>query len=222
MHGITHSKYGDIVMVKANPVNNTNLRGYVSYSPDEEYDTKTFLIPEKLATGWIINIAKNQEIWEPNMLNYTQEEIFDGEREIYISVYVENSMRKPPVKMVFPINSYSFPNEDSNISLKEEWVFESFSVNTPHGKLDLSSVKFINDSEHIGIQFNANGIIRLNEIDSSMHSTHIAALGIIKRRYNAWVWIQLVDKYDCHIISFCGGDLTFGEYVFNFYKNFNS
>ncbi len=217
---VNHSKYGDVTMVKANPLTDMEFGGLVSTCEDN--DTKTFLVPNEFAYDVLVNIARAKHYWNPDLSDFIVEKIYDQDRKKHISIYVDNSLLKSSLGMVFPIREfYASSNFEESVELNEKWIFSRDSVKTPHGNLTFNSLAFVNDIE-VGINFLSDGIIRLNEISASLYKTNIKMLRLSKLRNETKVSIAMFDGNQNLIVTFFGGDLSFGRYVFSMYKYYKA
>lgn len=217
---VNHSKYGNVTMVKANPL--TDMEFGVLASTCEDDGTKTFLVPNEFADDVLVNIARAKHYWNPNLSDFTIEKIYDQDRKKHISIYVDNSLLKSSIRMVFPIREfYASSDFEQGIELNEKWIFERDCVKTPHGNLTFNSLAFVNDIE-IGIQFLSNGIMKLNEISASLYETNIKMLRLTKFRNETKKSIALFDGNQNLIANFFGGDLSFDKYTFSMYKYYKA
>lgn len=211
-----HNKYGQVTMIKVNPL--IKVGSCELFSPDESDDTKTFLVANDFADESLIHIARAKQPWNPNMSDFTEERTYDQNNKKHGCMYVDNSLLKSNIEMIFPIiQFYSEPEFDRGIELNEEWIFLRDCVKTPHGNLNFSAVAFVNDFEK-GLQFLTNGVIRLNEISASLKTINITMLRLIKVCNDKNVSIQLFDSNNELIVAFSGGDSSFSKYVLEMKK----
>ncbi|MBR6178734.1 MAG: hypothetical protein IKQ70_12750 [Bacteroidales bacterium] len=206
-----HNKYGEISIVKANPF--LIMGSCELFTTDESDETKTFVVSNDFADDTLLNIARSKQPWCPNMMDFTEERVYDQNNRKHVSMYIDNSLLQSSIKMVFPIKQlYTESELDQGIECKEEWVFARDNVKTPHGIISFRGVAFINDIE-LGLQFLTNGIIQLNKISSSLGIENIKMLRLIKMRDDNIASIQLFNSNQKLIVSFSGGDSSFDRYV---------
>ena len=211
-----HNKYGEISIVKANPF--LIMGSCELFTTDESDETKTFVVSNDFADDTLLNIARSKQPWCPNMMDFTEERVYDQNNRKHVSMYIDNSLLQSSIKMIFPIRQfYSEPEFGRGIELNEEWIFLRDCVKTPHGTLNFSAVAFVNDFEK-GLQFLTNGVIRLNEISASLKTINITMLRLIKVCNDKNVSIQLFDSNKELIVAFSGGDSSFSKYVLEMKK----
>ena len=82
----TDSIYGDIYIVKANPVQNNGFGLYHSMSICNE--TESFFFPANQSLiNQVLLIARGGGIWYPNENDFSDEQIFDEEKQKHIIVH---------------------------------------------------------------------------------------------------------------------------------------
>lgn len=81
------SRFGDIVIVKANPVE-TNSLGLKFVSTTLGLKTDTFLFPEEEhIINPILAIARGQGIWRPEKDDFEEESIFNEDKNTHVKIY---------------------------------------------------------------------------------------------------------------------------------------
>ena len=79
----TDSIYGDIYIVKANPVQNNGFGLYHSMSICNE--TESFFFPANQSLiNQVLLIARGGGIWYPNENDFSDEQIFDEEKQLNV------------------------------------------------------------------------------------------------------------------------------------------
>lgn len=88
--GVTDSRFGDCAAIKANPIQEIKMGTYSSQSvtPYECSDTIMFFFPDdEFILEPILRLARNQNLWEPDMSHFKKERIYNENTKRYIEIY---------------------------------------------------------------------------------------------------------------------------------------
>lgn len=225
--GGTHNKYGNIAMIYANPIMETETpRVGTVRSVIDHYcnDTETFIIPEddRLIQPIITQAQLNQGVWQADLNDFVDEitfnETFNKRVKAHLyrrfcimkSVACNNSNNFTMPYHLKEVDFNAIGNFRSLGENQEEiWTIGDNSIETPHGTLKILDAIFVDDGPLVGVQFSVDGYLRMNDFSCSNgneNTLHISTFAILRKPYNAWLWVYAFDEDDQPIVNFCGFD----------------
>lgn len=113
-------------------------------------------------------------------------------------------------KMKYHVSEVAF-NGDNNFQScnKEIWIVGDKTIVTPHGDLQIENTILVNQGKLVGIQFQVNGTLRMNEFSCSNgfeDEAKIRTLALMRQPNNAWLWAYAFDEDNMPIANFVGHD----------------
>jgi len=218
------SKYGKILIVKANPVT-TNSLGLRYASDIRGTHTELFHLPlSKRYIDPLVQIAQNQQIWSPNENDYKDERVRDERNNRILTVHrhkdLINAFQLSKPKMKYHVKEITFNNSDFS-KLEETWDFSENGIDTPHGSISFNSFMEVSQSGMNGLQFDTDGILYFDDIDNCpLEDAYISTVAVMRQPFNAWLWLYLINEDGVTIASICGHDDLggFSKYVANLRK----
>ena len=84
---------------------------------------------------------------------------------------------------------------------------------TPHGTLEIRDAIFVNEGSLVGVQFDVNGTLKMDEFPCSQgfeSYIQVSTFALMRQPHNAWLWGYAFDKYGNPIANFCGTDILDG------------
>ena len=84
---------------------------------------------------------------------------------------------------------------------------------TPHGTLDIRDAIFVNEGSLVGVQFDVNGTLKMDEYPCSQgfeSDIQVSTFALMRQPHNAWLWGYAFDKYGNPVANFCGTDILDG------------
>lgn len=213
------SKYGKILIVKANPVV-TNSFGFRHVSEMRGEHTEMFHFPlSNLYIDQLVQIAQNQQIWHPEQDDFVDSRVRDENTNRVITVHrhidLVNTLELTKPKMTYHVKEITFNNSDFS-KLEATWNFTEDGIETPHGFISFSSFMKVSQSGMNGLQFDTEGVLYFEDIDNCpIEDAYISTVAVMRQPYNAWLWIYLIDADGQTIASICGYDDLdgFSKYV---------
>lgn len=211
------SKYGTILMVKANPVT-TNSLGFKTVRETRGEHTEMFHFPlSKHYIDFLVQIAQNQLIWRPNQDDFKDERVRDENNDRIITVHrhidLLETQQLTKATMKYHTKEITFNNSVFSI-LEETWEFSEEGINTPHGFISFNSFMEVNQNGMNGLQFDTDGILYFDGIKNCpFEDVFISAIAVMRQPYNVWLWLYLIDEDGETIASICGYDNGYPQYV---------
>lgn len=106
-------------------------------------------------------------------------------------------------------NFISIGNADD----REEWEIGDSYIITPHGTLEISDAIFVNDGPLVGVQFQVNGTLKMDQFscsDGFESDIDVATFALMRQPHNAWLWVYAFDEDGNPVANFCGTDILDG------------
>jgi len=218
------SKYGKILIVKANPVV-TNSLGFRHVSETRGTHTEMFHFP--LSNRYIdplVQIAQKQQIWHPAQEDFVDSRVRDENSNRVVTVHrhvdLTSALELSKPKMRYHVKEITFNNSDFS-KLEESWDFTEEGIETPHGFISFNSFMEVSQSGMNGLQFDTEGVLYFDDIDDCpIEDAYISTIAVMRQPYNAWLWVYIIDEDGETIASICGYDDLdgFSKYVTAFKK----
>lgn len=136
-----------------------------------------------------------------------------------IKAHFNYFMGKPIVSKDKTVNTYEMPYYAMEVDLTATGDFESIDeevwsigdkfIITPHGKLRIEDAHFVNNGNHVGIQFSVSGLLNIANFKCSTgveNAVEVYTFALVRQPHNVWLWVYAFDKYGTPIINFCGRD----------------
>lgn len=231
-HG-SHGKFGEIAIVKANPVT-TNQLGAKYHVSHICAQTEDFLYsPDSIELQLVISFAQIGQIWCPTEYDFKTEQVIDRATGKTKSLYCHKNLYK---------ESFDYEDEDSDCIMTyhcrefsinrgefkqledtEDWEFDDEMISTPYGDLFLESFMNVNQGGLVGVQFDVSGELDLSELDDSLDYVNIKTVAVMRQPYNVWLWVYIFDDEENNVVNFCGNDDIdgFKEYIDKLQAKFN-
>lgn len=223
IRGINENKFGETVMVKANPITESSW-GSISFTPYECEDTLVCIVPVSIVNR-LVSIAQSNDFWEPSKFDFIKQTVLQNGTTSQ-EVYRHTGCYGIQPFLKYYVNQITLNNQDFQDFEEEHWTFERNGLLTPHGNLSFDELIFVDNGPMVGIQFSTHGTLRINEFDipnNTSSSKSISTLAIMRQPHNVWLWAYLFDANNLPVASFCGHDDldAFASYVMKMKKEFN-
>lgn len=91
----------------------------------------------------------------------------------------------------------------------ECWEIGDKLIKTSHGNLEILDATRINNGQLVGIEFNVQGRLSLNNFSCSKGyetEVEVGFIAFLRQPNNAWVWTYAFDEDGSPIVNFCGHD----------------
>lgn len=208
INGGEDSRFGEIVYVEANPIEqNSYSEFFISHYYEK---TQYFFYPNNESLiDELVSIAQSG-LWQPNMNDFKIEMMnFKGSRrQIFRHISFFEDVSK---FMKYYVDEVTFNNRDfTNLGYASEvWYFGTQNIITPHGNIQILDIMFVDQGEMLGVQFSTVGTLQFYEIKgcpTNIKSTCINTVAVMRKPHNAWLWLYMFDNGGNPIASFCGHD----------------
>ena len=207
------NKVGEIVIVKANPVQ--EFMGYATVNDMIGRETETFHLPKKEEVfNPIIRLAQNQQIWCPDDSEFEECELLDEDNGKMVKVYRHISIVRliQNKELLHDVIEYhaleiSFNNGDFEEFEEEIWELSASCLMCKHGLLDFESFMEVEQGALVGIQIGTDGYFDFSDFPNGPDGeVYITTIAIMRQPHNAWLWIYMFDENHNPVAQICGFD----------------
>jgi hypothetical protein len=224
-----HNRYGDVLIVAANPVKNNGW--LTSVNECECSETEYFFFPnDNYFAKEVLAITQCRELWKPNKNDFVDEQCRDEctsrMRLIHIHnaiVEQQNRIENAYFEMKYTVQEVIYGKNDTHRFDKEqEWTLSNELIDTPYGLFDIEGVRFVEEGPLVGLEFKVDGSLSVDDLpgyNGKERDIYIESIAIVRQPNNAWLWGYFMDEEGETIVTFCGYDNLFhglAEYVQNF------
>lgn len=216
--------YGDIVIVKANPVkiDSNGCRTHCTHTCNET-DFFFFAKNSDIINN-ILSIANSDKIWIPDKTEYSVESVNDESDSKMIDVYFHDSVyENTPIdeddfisySMEYHTAEYSTNQSDfSKLDKAHTFTFGDTMIETSWGSLHLESFTkidqgeydFIFDDHNYSAEFDVTGRLELSKISSNLKDSDICRVAVIRKPESVFILVHMYDQTDNNVITFFGID----------------
>ncbi len=92
---------------------------------------------------------------------------------------------------------------------REEWEIGDSYIITPHGTLEIKDAIFVNEGPLVGVQFQVNGTLTMDEFSCSHgfeSDIDVTTVALMRQPHNVWLWVYAFDENGNPVANFCGTD----------------
>lgn len=209
------SKYGKILMVKANPVI-TDSMGIKTVMETRGKHTEMFHFPLlDRHIDPLVQIAKEQQLWSPKQEDYIDERLREENTNQVITVHrhidLLYAMCCSDAAMIYHVKEVTFNNSDFSEVL-ETWIFSEHGIYTPHGYISFKSFMEVNQNGMNGVEFSVKGVLNFNVnkyVECPFGEINLSAVAVMRQTGNVWLWIYLIDEIGETVAALCGYENLF-------------
>ena len=211
IHDATHNKYGDVLRVKANPIQDNGFSTY--FTPYENEDTELFFVSlTQRFIDSLVATAHARKPWKPQSSDYFEETVNIGGKRCHSFVHVELLEDEydddENYHVTFHVDDVRFGKGDE-IDLgfsSEKWDFGLNGLKTPHGNLVFDGFYIVNNDDFVGAQLSARGLFKFTDYKDyhEGYNIPVKTVAFVRHPHNVWLWIYMLDSSGDQIACFCG------------------